>query len=78
MSPPQISDEQLLAYVQASAVLQGLALDHMRAKAVAEHLARTAQFAGLLNDRPLEPDDELVEIYCPAAFLLSSDIDKKL
>ena len=54
---------QALAYVKASAALQGLVLDETRAKAVAAHLARTAQLAQLLDGVPMGPDDELAEIY---------------
>ena len=52
-----------LDYVKASAALQGLVLDEARAKAVAAHLARTAQLAQLLDGVPMGPDDELAEIY---------------
>ena len=52
-----------LDYVKASAALQGLVLDEVRAKAVAAHLARTAQLAQLLDGVPMGPDDELAEIY---------------
>jgi hypothetical protein len=71
-----MSDPVFLDYVKASAALQGLALDHERAQAVAEHLARTARLAQLLNDVTLPVDDELAEIYCPARFLLPSNITK--
>ena len=54
---------QALDYVNASAALQGLALDEARALAVAAHLARTAQLAHLLDGVPMGPDDELAEIF---------------
>ena len=54
---------QALAYVKASAALQGLVLDEARAKAVAAHLARTAQLAQLLEGVSMAPEDELSEIY---------------
>lgn len=54
---------QALEYVRASAALQGLVLDEARAKAVAAHLARTAQLAQLLDSVPMPPEDELAEIY---------------
>ena len=54
---------QALDFVIASAALQGLVLDEARAKAVAAHLARTAQLAQLLDGVPMGPDDELAEIY---------------
>jgi hypothetical protein len=63
-----VNEEQALAYVHASAALQGLPLDAARAQRVAQHLLRTAHMAQLLECAPLEPDDELAEIYCPAAF----------
>jgi hypothetical protein len=71
-----MSEDVFLDYVKASAALQGLALDTERAQAVAAHLTRTAQLAQLLNDVPLPVDEELVEIYCPARFLLSSNMTK--
>ena len=71
-----MSDAMLLDYVKASAALQGLALDHERVQAVAAHLVRMAKLAQLLNDVPLPVDDELAEIYCPASFLLSSNVAK--
>ncbi len=54
---------QALDYVKASAALQGLLLDDARAKAVAAHLARTAQLAQLLDGVPMGPHDEFAEIY---------------
>ena len=65
-----------LDYVKASAALQGLALDDERARSVAAHLARTALLAQSLNDVPLPVEVELAEIYCPASFLLASNISK--
>ena len=58
-----MTDEEAVNYVKASAALQGLVLDDARAKAVAAHLARTAQLAQLLDGAPMGPDDELAEIY---------------
>jgi hypothetical protein len=63
-----MTDAEVLAYVKASAALQGLPLDDAHAQAVALHLARTAQLAQLLDDAALAPDDELAEIYRPLAF----------
>lgn len=63
-----MTDAQLLVYVQAGAALQGLPLDAARAQAVTAHLARTAQLAALLEQAALPPEDELAEIYVPAAF----------
>jgi hypothetical protein len=62
------TDAQILAYVKASAALQGLPLDEARAQAVAMQLARTALLAQLLDEVPLAPDDELAEIYRPMSF----------
>lgn len=63
-----MTDAEVLAYVKASAALQGLPLDEARAKAVAGHLVRTTYLAQLLGDTPLAPEDELAEIYKPQAF----------
>ncbi len=63
-----MTDAEVLAYVKASAALQGLPLDEARAQAVAVHLARTAHLAQLLDDAPLSAEDELAEIYSPLAF----------
>jgi hypothetical protein len=63
------SPEQLLAYVHVTAVLQGLALDPARALRVAQHLARTAQLAALLEAVPLAPENEPAEIFKPAPFV---------
>jgi hypothetical protein len=71
-----MTDAQVLAYVKASAVAQGLLLDDARAQRVAGHLARTAQLAQLLEDEPLQDDDELAEIYRPLAFPLLRDGDR--
>lgn len=68
-----MTDAQILTYVKASAVVQGLLLDDARAQRVAGHLARTAQLAQLLEDAPLEDDEELAEIYRPLAFPLMRD-----
>ena len=54
---------QALNYVKAGAALHGLVLDEARVKAVAVHLARTAQMAHLLDATPMSPDDELAELY---------------
>ena len=63
-----MTDDQILAYVKASATLQGLALDAPRAQSVAAHLARTAQLASLLQRTPMAVDSEMAEIYCPLPF----------
>lgn len=63
-----MTETQTLAYVQASAVALGLALDAGRAQRVASHLVRTAAMAQLLDAIPMAADDELAEIYSPMAF----------
>jgi len=73
-----VTDEEILAYVKASARLQGLPLDEIRAKAVALHLARTAHLASLLEDAPLVPEHELAEIYKPLAFPPTENGHEKL
>ena len=63
-----MTDDQLLAYVHANAVMLGLTLDAPRAQAVAVHLARTVQLAKLLETAPMAIDNEIAEIYCPLPF----------
>jgi len=63
-----MNESEVLAYVKASAIAQGLVLDDARAQRVATHLARTAHLAQLLQDAPLGVDDEPAEIYKPLAF----------
>jgi putative heme iron utilization protein len=70
-----MNESDVLAYVKASAALQGLPLDEARAHAVAVHLARTAHLAQLLDDAPMAPEDELAEIYKPMPFKSSSTIN---
>lgn len=63
-----MNEAQTLAYVKAAAVAVGLPLDDAQAARVAVHLQRTAALAATLEDIPLDPHDELVEIFCPAPF----------
>jgi len=63
-----MTENQVLAYVKASAMAQGLVLDDERAQRVAAHLARTAHLAQLLEGAPMTVEDELAEIYQPMAF----------
>ncbi len=63
-----MTESEVLAYVKASAMAQGLDLDDARAQRVASHLARTAHLAQLLESAPLAVDDELAEIYTPKSF----------
>jgi hypothetical protein len=64
-----MNEIQILAYVKASAVAQGLVMDDARAQRVANHLARTAHLAQLLEGFPLGVDAEPVELYRPLAFV---------
>lgn len=63
-----MNETQLLAYVKASAVAQGLVLDDARAQRVASHLARTAHLAQLLEGFSLSVEAEPAELYQPLAF----------
>jgi hypothetical protein len=63
-----MNDAEILAYVQASAQLLALPLDDTRAQAVATHLGRTAQLAAQLEAFPMAMEDEICEIFSPAAF----------
>lgn len=63
-----MSDQDLLAYVQATAALLELPLDGPRAERVAQHLQRTAAMARLLDAAPLAAHAEIAEIFCPAPF----------
>lgn len=63
-----MSEDEVLAYVQAAARMVDLPLDAQRAQAVALHLGRTAALAKLLEKAPIAPEDELAEVYCPAPF----------
>jgi hypothetical protein len=70
-----MTESEVLAYVKASAALQGLPLDEARAQAVAVHLARTAHLAQLLEGTPMSPEDELAEIYSPTTLKSSLNIN---
>lgn len=63
-----MSDEQVLAYVRATAALMAVPLDEARALAVALHLGRTAAMARSLEAADLAPHDEPAEIFRPAPF----------
>lgn len=63
-----MTDEQTLAYVQASAVAVGLELGAAQAVRVATHLQRTADMAGLLDAFALGDEVELAEIFCPTPY----------
>ena len=63
-----MNEADVLNYVTSSAMLLGIPMDAARASRVASHLQRTAAMAALLDAANLSVDDELAEIYCPAAF----------
>jgi Protein of unknown function (DUF4089) len=63
-----MNETQALAYVQATAQAVNLPLDAAQAQRVAAYLAVNARIAGMLDNVPLAPHDELVEIYCPKPF----------
>jgi hypothetical protein len=63
-----MEETEVLHYVQAAARAIGLPLDEARARAVAQHFARTAAMARVLDGAPMAPGDELAEIYRPAPF----------
>ena len=63
-----MTEDQVLAYVKASALAMNLPLDDARAQAVALHLGRTVAIARLVESVPLAPHDELAEMYRPAPF----------
>jgi len=60
------------AYVITSARLLSLPLDEAQVARVATHLERTAAMAALLDALPLQDEDEVVEIFCPAPFIPAS------
>lgn len=72
-----MTEEQVLAYVRASAALQGLPLDAARAQRVAEHLIRTAHLAQLLDSVQMQVHDEIAEVYSPAPFPSSNAMNGK-
>lgn len=73
-----MTEAEILNYVKASAAALDLPLDEARTLRVAAHLTRTAQLAQLLLDTPMEPHDELAEIYRPLAFQPLSNMRSKL
>jgi hypothetical protein len=64
-----MNEVQTLIYVQAAAVAVDLKLDTAQAARVASHMHRTAAMAALLDAFPLNDEDEVAEIYCPAPFV---------
>ena len=69
-----MTDEEVLAYVKATATMLALPLDEARAQRVAAHLTRTAMLARLVDDAPLGVEVELAEIYKPAPFVSHAKI----
>ena len=68
-----MDQSEALLYVTAAARALDLPLDEHAARSVAEHLARTAALARLLDDVDLGPEVELAEIYRPAPFPVTTD-----
>lgn len=58
----------VLAYVQSAAKLLDLPLEAARAASVASQLERTWLLAQQLEAFPLPPEQEMSELFCPAAF----------
>ncbi len=63
-----MNEEEVLAYVHATARALELPLDDTRARAVAQHLGRTAVLAQALEAYVLPPEVEPAEVYRPAPF----------
>lgn len=63
-----MQEQDILNYVKAAALTQGLKLDAPRAAAVAQHFGRTLAMARLLEQAPLAPELEPAEIYRAAPF----------
>jgi hypothetical protein len=63
-----MNDTDLLAYVKAAASLLDLPLEDSRAHAVAQQLSRTLALARQLEAFTLPLEEEMSEIFCPAAF----------
>ena len=60
-----MTDEQLLQFVQTSALALGLPADDARVVRVAAHFKRTEAMAQLLDQVDCPADLEIAEIYCP-------------
>lgn len=63
-----MDEQDVLAYVRATARALELPLDDARARAVAQHLGRTAVLAKALEAFTLSPEIEPAEVYRPAPF----------
>ena len=73
-----MDDNLIPAYISASAALMGIPMDAARLERVAAHMQRTAAMAALLEIADLAVHEELVEIYCPAAFPGSKHVGSAL
>jgi hypothetical protein len=60
--------DAVIDYVRVAAILLDLPLDAAQIGRVAAQLARTRVLADALMAVPLQPHDELADIYCPAPF----------
>lgn len=60
-----MNPDETQAYVLASAAALQVPLSAAQAERVAGHLQRTAAMAELLERFPMEPHDELAEIFRP-------------
>jgi hypothetical protein len=63
-----MTDQQLLAYANASADALGIPMDAARALRVAGYLRLSGNFAGLLEAVAMGPELEPAEVFCPAPF----------
>ena len=63
-----MTDQQLLAYANASADVLGIPMDAARALRVAGYLRLSGNFAGLLEAVAMGPELEPAEVFCPAPF----------
>jgi hypothetical protein len=68
-----MTEEDALSYVTSVAKTLSLPLEPDRAQRVAQHLARNAQIAQVLDRIALDAYDELAAIYCPAPFPAAGD-----
>lgn len=67
------SSADVLAYVNCAAQLLRLPLAPERAAAVAQHLARSAAIAAVLDAADLAPEHEPAELFRPAPFPHAED-----
>jgi Protein of unknown function (DUF4089) len=63
-----LTPEQVIGYVKATAEILALPLNDARIQSVADHLIRTAAMARQLDALHLEADAEPAQVYCPAPF----------